>query len=63
MNDFRKRGLIHYHGELQVDNSLLNVDAHDQLTRRTEKSSHRRLLVSFIAVGTAGFLFLTHWEP
>jgi hypothetical protein len=60
VHERRKRGFIHYHGELQVDNSLLNVGAHDQLACRTEKSSHLRLLVSFIAVGTSGFPFLTH---
>ena len=30
MNKFRELGFIHYNGDLQVHNSLLNVVLHDQ---------------------------------
>jgi CRP/FNR family cyclic AMP-dependent transcriptional regulator len=38
MNKFRKLGFIHYNGDLQVHNSLLNVILHDnpQLSRKED---------------------------
>ncbi len=37
MNKFRKLGFIHYNGDLQVHNSLLNVVLHDSPRLRAEK--------------------------
>jgi CRP/FNR family cyclic AMP-dependent transcriptional regulator len=38
MNKFRKLGFIHYNGDLQVHNSLLNVVLHDNPRLRNEKN-------------------------